>query len=84
MSRHEIVNEKGTWAFGWDQPLMTFFLQLHDDDRDEEDNPVIWLGARKETIMYEVDDLVRAARRNGLDIPYSTQVTLYGDKDDGR
>jgi hypothetical protein len=34
--------------------------------------------------MYEVDTLVRNARTNGLDIPYSMQVTLYGDKDDGR
>jgi hypothetical protein len=84
MSRHEITNDKGTWAFGWDQPLLSFYLQLYDGDVEPDDNPVIWLGATQRTRMYEVDTLVRNARTNGLDIPYSMQVTLYGDKDDGR
>jgi hypothetical protein len=83
MSRHEITNDKGRWVFGWDQPLMSFFLHLHDGDVPEDENPVIWLGATADTTMYEVEDLVRAARKNGLAIPYSMQVTLYGDKDDG-
>jgi hypothetical protein len=82
MSRHEIANDKGQWVFGWDQPMLTFFLQLHKPDLDE-GNPVIWLGTSLHEI-YEVDDLVRKARKNGLEIPYSDQVTLYGDKDEGR
>jgi hypothetical protein len=84
MSRHEITNDKGTWAFGWDQPLMSFYLQLYDGDVEPDENPVIWIGATSETRMYEVEDLTRFARRNGLDIPQSMQTTLYDDKDNGR
>jgi hypothetical protein len=84
MSRHLLTNEKGEWAVGWDQPLQSFYLQLYDENLPEDDNPVIWAGATRESRMYEVDDLVRVARRNGLAIPYSLQVTLYGDKDDGK
>jgi hypothetical protein len=39
MSRHEITNDKGTWAFGWDQPLLSFYLQLYDGDVEPDDNP---------------------------------------------
>jgi hypothetical protein len=84
MSRHTITNDRGTWAFGWDQPLMSFYLQLYDGDLPEDYQPVIWLGATADTQMYEVEDLVAKARKSGLDIPYEMQVTLYGDKDDGR
>jgi hypothetical protein len=84
MSRHEITNDKGKWVIGWDHPLLTFFLQLYDGDVDEDDNPVIWLGATKETRMYEVDHLVGVARANGLVITPDMQVILYGDKDEGR
>ncbi len=83
MSRHEITNDKGTWIFGWDQPLMTFFLQLRDGDLPEEENPVIWLGTEPRQI-YEVTDLVADAGRNGLVIDQQMQATLYADKDDGR
>jgi hypothetical protein len=86
MSRYEITNDKGKWEFGWDPPLLTFFLQLSDPELEKSDpdaNPVIWEGSRPCEI-YEVDDLVRRARREGLDIPHGTQVALYGDKDEGR
>jgi hypothetical protein len=83
MSRHEIVNDKGKWVFGWDQPLLTFYLQLHDGDVEPDENPVIWLGTQPRAI-YEVEELVADAGRNGLDIPHSMRVTLYGDKDDGK
>jgi hypothetical protein len=84
VSRHEIENQFGKWVFGWDQPLQTFFLQLYKKDIPEEDNPIIWLGATAQTVMYDVDDLVKKARVSGLDIPYGMRVTLYGDKDEGR
>jgi hypothetical protein len=83
MSRHELTTSKGLWAFGWDQPLQSFYLQLYDGDVEPDENPVIWLGATPETEMYEVEDLARAAQRNGLIIPHDMRVTLYGDKDDG-
>jgi copper oxidase (laccase) domain-containing protein len=83
MSQHIVTNEKGKFVFGWDQPLQSFFLQQHDGDLSEEENPVVWLGATTASRMYEVEDLVRAAARNGLTIDYPTQVKLYGEKDDG-
>lgn len=83
MSQHIITNEEGRFVFGWDQPLQSFFLQKHDGDIPADDNPVVWLGATKDTTMYEVEDLVRAAMRNGLEIDRTMQVTLYGEKDAG-
>src|SRR3954465_8176769 len=72
------------WVFGWDPPLMTFFLQKHDallEDKDE--NPILWLGATADTQMYEVEDLVKVARKHGLEIDYETPVKLYGGKNEG-
>lgn len=88
MSHHIVEDDTHKWVYGWDQHLMSFYLQVHDKsltkaDEDENPNPVIWLGASADTQMYEVEDLVRAARRTGLNIDYQKQVTLYGEKDDG-
>lgn len=83
MSRHEVVDDTGRWVFGWDQPLMSFFLHFHDKNIEDDENPVIWLGATKDTVMYEVDDLVRVARKNGLKINYEMRVILYGERDFG-
>lgn len=90
MSRHVVVQEEKNrkFVYGWDQHLMSFFLQVRDltipeDDEEERDPIIVWLGGAG-SIMYEVEDLVRAARKNGLDIPYETRVELYGEKDDGR
>lgn len=93
MSQHTIVQgptqvgdgwEDIKWVFGWDQPLQSFFLQKHDGFRKDEDvNPILWLGATAITRMYEVEDLVKVARKHGLDISHELQVELYGEKDDG-
>jgi len=73
------------FMFGWDQPLMSFYLQVHDAFvKDADANPVVWLGATADTKMYEVEDLVKAAKKHGLEIDRTMQMTLYGDKDDGR
>jgi hypothetical protein len=83
------VTLDGKWhdlkfVFGWDQMLQSFYLQKHDAYIEDQDaNPVVWLGATADTRMYEVEDLVNAARKHGLTIPYETQVKLYGEKDDG-
>lgn len=90
MSQHIVLHSHADrkWVFGWDQMLQSFFLQVHDLTRheDDEENPriIAWLGADKDTTMYEVEDLVREAKKNGLDIPHEAQVVLYGEKDDGR
>lgn len=79
MSRHIISKENKKWVFGWDQMLMSFFLQVFDEDRPEEENPVVWLVKD----MYEVEDLVREAKKTGLTIGTSHRTLLYGEKDDG-
>lgn len=71
------------YMFGWDQPLQSFYLQVHDMTKPKDDRIITWLGATPETEMYEVEHLVQAAREHGLDIPHETQVKLYGEKDDG-
>ena len=84
MSRHEIVEDPYTLIFGWDQPLQSFFLQVHSKDTDEEHNPIHWLGADQSTQMYEVEDLVRALHKYGAHkLDHAMQVTLYHEKDAG-
>lgn len=86
MSRHivEVPETEKKYVFGWDQPLQSFFLQVHDLAKPEEEQIVAWLGATADTRMYEVEDLARVARKHGMRIPHSTQVRLYGEKDDGK
>jgi hypothetical protein len=85
VSRHVVVNKKGSrkWVFGWDQPLQSFYLQVHDLSLPEDDRIVTWLGADAQTQMYEVEHLVQAASEHGLAIDHRYQVMLYGEKDDG-
>lgn len=85
MSRHIVKQEEKKYVFGWDWPLMSFYLQVHDLIRaDREANPVVWLGATADTQMHEVEHLVQAAAQHGLNIDHSTQAELYKDKDYGR
>jgi hypothetical protein len=83
MSQHIVQEERFKFVFGWDQPLMSFYFQKHDPSRDEDDQIVVWLGATADTKLYEVEDLVRVAKKNGLYINHSTRVKLYGERDDG-
>jgi hypothetical protein len=47
MSRRRVpgVNPAHEVWVGWDPPLRTFFGQVYDPDRDEDENPVLWVGA---------------------------------------
>lgn len=85
MSRHIVELNEKKYVFGWDQMLQSFFLQVHDliKDEDAEDRIPVWLGADKDSQMYEVEDLVREAQRYGLVIDHQTQTTLWGEKDNG-
>jgi hypothetical protein len=88
LSQHIVTQEEKKFVFGWDQLLKSFYLQVHDltipeDDEEERDPIVVWLGGA-DSVMYEVEDLVLAASKQGLDIPYRIQVELYGERDDGR
>jgi hypothetical protein len=84
VSQHIVEQDEKKYVFGWDHPQLTFFLQVHDltvEDKDEQIE--VWLGCRRREI-YEVEDLIKVARKHGLDIPHETRVKLYGEKDDGR
>jgi hypothetical protein len=85
VSRHVVQNKKGTrkWVFGWDQPLQSFYLQVHDLSLPEDERVVIWLGADKDTAMEDVEDLFHAAMTQGLAIDHSYRIVLYREKDDG-
>lgn len=83
MSQHIVVDGQYKFVFGWDQPLQSFYLQKHDTTRSEEDQIIAWLGADKDTKMYEVEDLAHAAQKQGLYLDHQMRVTLYGEKDDG-
>lgn len=82
MSVHIIDDGKFHYVFGWDHPLQSFFLQKQDHSRPTDNQIVDWLTPPIIT-MYEVEDLVREARKIGLHIDSQLQTRLYGEKDDG-
>lgn len=83
MSRHEVIDERGKWVYGWDQMLVSFYLQFHDCTKPEDEQITTWLGADPSTHMYEVDDLVREAQKLGLHIGVRMQSKLYEERDLG-
>ena len=82
MSRHEIPGRKlgTTVAVGWDQPMLTFFVQVYDPSAEE--GPSVWLGGKPRE-LYDLDDLKRAIRRHA-DLTPELVRTLYRDRDEGR
>jgi hypothetical protein len=88
VSQHIHTSPSGEtkFVFGWDQPLMTFYLQVHDMTKSEdaeEDRVYAWYGSTVDNAMYEVEDLVRAAHRHGLIIEAPMMTQLYREKDEG-
>jgi len=83
MSRHEVSNEQGKIVYGWDRMLNSFYLQIHDSSKSEDDNPIVWLGATGALHLTNVSDLVHAAEKYGIVIPYPMQRVLYRDQDEG-
>ena len=86
VSQHVVVNkqEGKKWVFGWDQHLLSFYLQVHDLSLSKDEQITAWLGADRNTFMYEVEDLVQVANMYGLVIDQSYQTLLYGEKDEGK
>ena len=82
MSRYVELQRDRKFIFGWDPPLGTFFLQIHDMQKPEEDRIIYWLGATRETAMKEVEELVRAASEYGLVISRKIQFQLYKERDE--
>ncbi len=79
MSRHVVVDSKGTWVFGWDPPLKSFFLQLHDYTRPEDEQIILWLGADRTSMMHNVRDLVHTAHDHGFLIDQGKRQILQDD-----
>lgn len=87
MSRHDIPARDPAHKIivGWDQPLLTFFMQVIDRKKEaagEDEKFVSWLGCSFGEI-YEVDHLRRRLARYA-DLTPEMGATLYGDKDEGR
>jgi len=83
VSNYTVVQQDTKYVYGWDQQLLSFFLQVHDLTLPEDDQIIAWYGATGDTIMYEVADVVRVAAKHGLSMDSTTQVMLFADKDDG-
>jgi hypothetical protein len=62
MSRHQIaaLNPRHTVFVGWDPPLQTYFGQVYDPTKSEDENPVFWTGADPAKQHPEVSDLALA------------------------
>lgn len=51
MSRHLVRDdEQYKVVVGWDPPLQTFFAQVHDLSKDEEERIILWLGTRPDEL----------------------------------
>jgi hypothetical protein len=83
MSQHVQFSDGKKFVYGWDQPLQSFFFQVHDLSLPEDEQIIFWDGATPDTQMYEVEELYMAAQENGLEIDSEMRVRLYGEKDDG-
>lgn len=83
MSQHIVEQDGRKFVYGWDQPLQSFYLQVHDLNRPEDEQIIAWYGGDQETTLYEVEALARVARRHGLFLKLSERTALYGEKDDG-
>lgn len=84
MSQYVVKQDNYKYVFGWDVPLNSYFLQVHDLLKPKANQIIAWLGSTSETRMYEVEHLVQAAGEHGLKISTSADMELYLDKDDGR
>ena len=93
MSRHEVDTKNPQYqAFvGWDHPLLTFFVQVYDrvkldDDIAETYDPdnalFFWKGSSLREI-YEIEDLERISKPY-VKLSPEIKSTLYGDRDEGK
>jgi hypothetical protein len=83
MSQYEQKIEGGKLVYGWDPPLQSFFLQVHDDiiaETDPDANPVLILGATQSTYLPEVEDLALAVAKLRFDIPIGRRFELRMDQ----
>lgn len=62
MSRHQIagLNPRHTVFVGWDPPLRSYFGQVYDPTKAEDENPVLWVGADRPQQLRAIHDLAEA------------------------
>lgn len=67
---------------GWDNPLQTYFAQVYDSNVDEDENPVLWLGAMPGREIDSVADLQLKLVESGYVtcIPLNIQDQLSREK----
>lgn len=68
-----------TFVFGWDPPLQTYFIQVHDMSQDEEEEIILWKG----TTPYEIptaDILNKLVAEYKQKIPEYILIELRHDK----
>ena len=83
MSRYEEALPDGrTVVFGWDPPLLTYFGQVIDPTRDEDDQIVHWVGCSPEE-LYEIENLAAAMPAECRAAIGGYETILYMDKDSG-
>ena len=82
MSRHRIAALEPAHEVyvGWDEPLGSYFGQVYDPARPEEENPIYWVGAGNPRQYPEIEGLARAMTQFAV-IPMETVRTLFRDKD---
>jgi len=65
MSRYNLtpLSDRYEVAIGWDRPLGNFFLQVIDQevDDEEEDDVVVWIGADRRESELDVDRVLKEA-----------------------
>lgn len=65
---------------GWDNPLQTFFAQVIDITRDEDDDMLVWEGCDPRKRIESVDDLQKLLK-DYASIPLNIRSLLEKDKD---
>jgi hypothetical protein len=83
MSRYELVPRKPRYQVfvGWDRPLLTYFLQVHDTLASPDSQPFTWLGADGKSLDYT--DLTRALEPFAA-LPLEIAVKLCADRGEER
>ena len=68
MSRRCLVSKHPdrTATVGWDAPLATFFVQVHDQTLDDDDQVVFWRGASKQGEIPTLEELLKLLRPHAV------------------
>ena len=75
MSRYYLSKRPLEVIVGWDNPLRTYFLQIIDPKKNEEEEVILWLGLPSSKLP-TIADLERAIEANSKIIPISLPPEL--------